>query len=162
MKYTRLILLSAVVLGCGMAVADTVDIPIELPKPYFGGTPTPYMGPNLEPITTKNPEPLKAPAGTTNGAKGKPVSSSKEPNFGALSLVTDGDKSHVEKAITEIGPDLQWVQIDLGTRHDIYGLMVWHYHESERVYFDVVVQISDDAEFKEGVTTVYNADHDNS
>src|SRR5690606_25651477 len=92
----------------------------------------------------------------------KPVSSSKEPNFGALSLVTDCDKSHVEQATPEIGPDLQGAQIDPGPPHGIYGLMVWHYNDTERVHFDVVVQISDDAKFKEGVTTVYNADHDNS
>jgi hypothetical protein len=31
-----------------------------------------------------------------------------------------------------------------------------------RVYRDVIVQVSNDPEFKEGVTVVYNNDHDNT
>ena len=36
------------------------------------------------------------------------------------------------------------------------------YHSQARVYRDVLVQVSNDATFKTGVTTVYNNDHDNS
>ena len=152
----------AVAVGMAAQAQDTVEIKIELPKPFFGGTPLDYFGPNLEAPNFKEPGPIIAPAGTTNVALNKPVTSSKEPNFGKLSFVTDGDKSYEEKSLMELGPDLQWVQIDLEKSHDIYGIMVWHYHANERVYFDMVVQVSDDPEFKEGVTTVYNADHDNT
>ena len=39
---------------------------------------------------------------------------------------------------------------------------VWHYHSQARVYYDVVIQISDDPDFAEKVTTIFNNDHDNS
>ena len=54
------------------------------------------------------------------------------------------------------------VQIDLGASHPLHAILVWHYHSQARVYRDVVVQVSDDATFKKGVTTVFNNDHDNS
>jgi hypothetical protein len=46
--------------------------------------------------------------------------------------------------------------------HDIYAILVWHFHKQARVYFDVVVQVADDPDFINNVTTVFNNDHDNS
>jgi len=40
--------------------------------------------------------------------------------------------------------------------------VVWHFHKQPRVYFDVVVQVADDAEFTKNVQTVFNNDIDNS
>ena len=40
--------------------------------------------------------------------------------------------------------------------------MIWHYHQSARVYHDVVVQASNDADFITDVRTLFNNDHDNS
>ncbi len=151
-----------VAVGLAAQAQETVEIKIQLPKPFFGGTPLDYFGPNLEPPSFKEPGPIVAPKGTENVALNKAVTSSKEPNFGKLAFLTDGDKSYEEKALMEVGPSPQWVQIDLGAPHSIYGIMVWHYHANERVYFDMIVQVSNDPAFKEGVTTVYNADHDNS
>ncbi len=158
------LLAASLLITVGMAAQaqETVEIKIQLPKPFFGGTPLDYFPPNLEAPSYKDPGPIIAPKGTENVALNKPVTSSKEPNFGKLALITDGNKSYEEKALTEVGPGLQWIQIDLGAVHSIYGIMVWHYHANERVYFDMVVQVSDDPAFKAGVTTVYNADHDNS
>ena len=34
--------------------------------------------------------------------------------------------------------------------------MVWHFHSQERVYRDVVVQVSDDPAFDKDVTTIYD------
>ena len=53
------------------------------------------------------------------------------------------------------------MQIDLEKEADIYAVMVWHFHSQERVYFDVVVQVSDDKDFGKGVTTIFNADASN-
>jgi len=39
---------------------------------------------------------------------------------------------------------------------------VWHFHKQARVYFDVVVQVADDADFLTNVRTIYNNDHDNA
>ena len=145
------------------AANDTVEIPVKLPKVYFAGTPSDYLGPNLDlTLSTANPGPILAPAGTGNVALNKPVTASTNTNFGKLSFITDGEISHEEKVLLELGPGLQWVQIDLEKPHDIYGIMVWHSYAEERVYFDMIVQVSTDPEFKKDVTTVFNADHDNS
>jgi hypothetical protein len=39
---------------------------------------------------------------------------------------------------------------------------MWHYHKQAQAYVDVVVQLSDDPEFKNGVTTIWNSDHDDT
>jgi hypothetical protein len=46
--------------------------------------------------------------------------------------------------------------------HEIYAIVIWHYHKEARVYFDVVVQIADDADFITNVRTLFNNDIDNS
>jgi len=53
------------------------------------------------------------------------------------------------------------VQIDLGTSATLQAVVVWHFHQQARAYHDVVVQGSDDAEFKKGVTTLFNNDAQN-
>jgi hypothetical protein len=40
--------------------------------------------------------------------------------------------------------------------------LVWHFHEQPVVFHDVIVQTSDDPNFVDGVTTIYNNDADNS
>ena len=40
--------------------------------------------------------------------------------------------------------------------------MLWHFHKQPRVYYDVVIQVADDADFKKNVKTIFNNDHDNS
>ncbi|HDQ46337.1 MAG TPA: hypothetical protein ENN17_12710 [bacterium] len=138
-------------------------IEIELPKPMFVGTPQNIRVPNLEkPLGSPRP-PFLAPAGTKNVALGKPVTSSDpEPVIGELEMITDGDKEAVEGSYVELGPFLQHVTIDLGTAHTLYAVVVWHYHKQPVVYFDVIVQVSDDPEFKENVVTLFNNDMDNS
>ena len=42
------------------------------------------------------------------------------------------------------------------------AILFWHYHRQSRVYFDVIVQIADDADFTENVRTLFNNDDDNS
>jgi len=150
-------------LAANLALAgDMVPLKTELPKPVFVGTPVPITVPKLEPpIKGKRPDFL-VPVGTTNLALKKPVtSSSSEPVNGTLDLVTDGDKAGDEGSYVELKPGKQWVQIDLGQEANIYALFVWHFHSQERVYFDVVAQISDDPAFGKGVTTVYNNDAGN-
>jgi hypothetical protein len=142
---------------------DKVPLKTELPKPMFVGTPVPVKVPNLEPPRSGPRPDFMVPAGTTNLAKGKKVTSSdSQPVIGTLDMLTDGDKAADEGSYVELGPGKQWVQIDLGAKADIYAVYVWHFHAQARIYHDVVVQISDDPDFLSGVTTVYNNDHDNS
>jgi len=141
---------------------DKVVLKLDLPKPQIVGTPVPINVPNLEPkLQDKRPDFL-VPAGTTNLARGKKVTASdNDPTMGSLDLITDGDKEADEGSWIELGPGKQWVQIDLEKAADIYALMVWHFHSQERVYFDVVAQVSDDPKFETGVTTIYNNDSAN-
>jgi len=161
MKKTFLNLsIAAVLLSAAAALAqDKVVLKTDLPKPLFLGTPVPIKVPNLEPkLQDKRPDFL-VPAGTANLAKGRKVTASdKDPTMGSLDLITDGDKEADEGSWVELSPGKQWVQIDLEKDAEIYALMVWHFHSQDRVYLDVVVQVSDDPKFETGVTTVYNND----
>lgn len=145
------------------ATAQEVPLPLELPRPLFVGTPTPIKLPHLEaPRQGKRPD-FMVPEGTKLLSRGKPVTSSDDfPIIGELDFITDGDKSGVDGTFVELGPDLQWVQIDLEQPADIEAIVVWHNHAQPRAYHDVIVQISDHPEFESGAKTVFNNDHDNS
>ena len=136
---------------------------IQLPKPMFVGTPKNIRTPNLETVTGKPRGPFMVPAGTVLLSAGKPVTASdKEPVIGDIAYVTDGKKSGEDGYYVELGPMLQWVQIDLGKSQELQAIVAWHYHSQARVYRDIVVQVSDDKDFIGGVTTVFNNDHDNT
>ncbi len=144
--------------------ADLVPLKLELPKPLFVGTPRPIEVANLEPAAaaSKRNE-LLVPAGTTLLSKGKPVTASDAfPVIGELDFVTDGDKTSIDGSVVEFGPGVQWVQIDLGAPAKLAAIAVWHFHSQARVYHAVVVQVSDDPEFKTGVVTLFNNDATNA
>ena len=104
-----------------------------------------------------------APEGTINAASEKSVTSTDDlPIIGEIEMITDGDKEASDGSFVELGPFVQHVTVDLGAKHDIYAVVVWHYHKQPRVYFDVIAQTSDDADFVKNVNTIFNNDHDNS
>jgi len=144
--------------------AKTEALKTDLPKAMFEGTPKNIKPtPMLEKYIDKPRPPFLIPEGCTNLAKDKPVTSSDSmPIIGELDLVTDGDKEGADGSYVELGPGLQWAQIDLEQTAEIYAILFWHYHAEGRVYHDVVIQVSDDPDFIEGVKTVYNNDYDNS
>jgi len=145
------------------AKSDLVALNIELPKPMFVGTPQNVRVPNLEKPLGRERPPFYAPAGTTNVALGKMVTSTDDmPIIGELELITDGDKAGADGSFVELGPMLQSVTIDLEDQYEIYAIVVWHYHKQALIYFDVVVQIADDPDFITNVRTVFNNDIDNS
>jgi len=145
------------------AGAKLVPIPIQLPKPMFEGTPQNLSVPNLQKPLGRPRDPFLAPAGVTNVAKGKKVTSSDtEPVIGEIEQVTDGDKKGAEGSFVELGPGVQYVTVDLGATHEVFAVLFWHFHKTPRVYFDVVVQLADDADFKKNVRTLFNNDHDNT
>ena len=140
-----------------------MPIPIQLPKPMFEGTPQNLSVPNLQKPLGRPRDPFLAPAGVTNVAKGKKVTSSDtEPVIGEIEQVTDGDKKGADGSFVELGPGVQHVTIDLGAPHEVFAILFWHFHKTPRVYFDVVVQVADDADFKKNVRTLFNNDHDNT
>ena len=155
-------IIAALLFATAAVAQDKVPLKTQLPKPLFVGTPVPLNVPNLEPPLKGKRADFMVPAGTVNLAKGKKVTASDEnPVTGTLDLVTDGDKAGDEGSWVELGPGKQWVQIDLAKSANIYAVLVWHFHSQARVYRDVVAQVSDDPNFKSGVTTIFNNDFKN-
>lgn len=146
------------------AKGELVPLKLKLPRPAFKGTPAHAPpGTRIKKPTGKPRPPFLAPKGTQNVALNKPVTGSdEEPIIGELEFVTDGDKEAKEGSYVELGPGVQWVQIDLKRKYEIHALLIWHYHITARIYHDVVVQVADDADFISNVRTVFNNDHDNS
>ncbi|MHC4185378.1 MAG: hypothetical protein ACYSR4_05535 [Planctomycetota bacterium] len=145
------------------ADATLVPIDIQLPRQMYEGTKENIRVPNLEPLPKKRRAPFYAPAGTRNVALGRPVASTeREPVWGELAMITDGDKEATDGSYVDLGLFLQSVTIDLGDQYDVYAILFWHYHKQPRVYFDVVVQVADDPDFITNVRTLFNNDIDNS
>jgi hypothetical protein len=139
-----------------------VPLKTELPPELIEGTPKPMNVPNLVQAPTKDPV-FFVPEGTELLSKGKKVTSSDDnPIIGTLDLITDGDKEAGEGYFVELLDGTQWVQIDLEKSAALSAIWLWHFHSQKRAYHDVVIQVSDDPEFKTGVTTVYNNDYDDS
>lgn len=147
------------------ASADEVAqqaLAIELPPALSIGTPKDETrklpGLQIEPVK------ILVPADSAVISRGKTVTSSdkQEPFEGELSMLTDGDKDGNEgySVIIDEGP--QWVQVDLGESRLVDAVVLWHYFRNYRVINDVIVQVSDDADFKSGVVTLFNNDNDNS
>ena len=145
-----------------VATPELVLIEIKLPNTMFQGTGKDIRVPYLEPLAESCP-PFLAPVGTTNVAFGKPVTGSdEEPIIGEIDMITDGDKEAADGSYVELGPLQQHITIDLEAMHEIYAIVVWHFHKEPRVYFDVVVQVAGDADFITNVRTLFNNDIDNS
>lgn len=144
--------------------ADTMaPLPIKLPAAAFIGTPsdTP-VPPNVEKPSGKPRPPFLAPAGVSNVALGKPVTSSATnvpPE--KLAKITDGQKESSDQNTVLLRRGVQWVQIDLQSPEQIYAIVVWHAFDAPKVYHGVVVQVADDASFTKNVRTLFNNDRDN-
>jgi hypothetical protein len=146
-----------------LPAAETVALELELPLKTLKGTPEDLpSGPNVEPLSEDPPPPLQVPKGVVNVAAGKPVTSSVSPYLGDLEVVTDGSKEPIDDDAVEFRKGTQWVQVDLGESFAIHAVAMWHDHRYIQVMRDVILQVSDDPEFKTGVTTLYNNDTDNS
>ena len=159
-----LVLVSASFAGMLLAEEELAPIKLELPKPAFIGTPKAIpLGTTVKKPTGKPREPFMAPKDVKLLSLNKPVTcSDKEPIIGEAKMVTDGDKEAGGGSYMETGPGLQWVQVDLEDKYEIYAVIAWLYHGDPRVYHDVVVQVADDADFITNVKTLFNNDQDNS
>ncbi len=156
--------LAATTLTPRLPAAELAPLPLQLPEAGYEGTPK-----DMPPDTTaekpsgKPRAPFMAPKGAVNVASGKPVTSSDtSPISGELKQITDGKKQAWDENVVLLRKRTQWVQIDLGGEHEVYAILVWHEHKTPVVYRDVIVQVSDDPEFKTGVQTLFNNDQDNS
>jgi hypothetical protein len=144
--------------------ANMVPLDIQLPKAIYVGTPQNLSEiPNLRPVSKEKRLPMLVPAGTKLLSLKKPVTSSEtSPIIGEISYITDGDKEGIDGSEVQLGPGKQDVTIDLGQLSEIYAIVVWHYHKSACVVFDVVGQVAKDKDFVTDVKTVFNNDTDNT
>jgi len=140
-----------------------VPLALQLPGPTMKGTPIDLpAGPNIEPLSDKPRPAFMVPKGVKNVAAGKPVTSSTKPFNGELPQITDGKKNPSDDDAVELKKGPQWVQVDLGRSYPIEAIAIWHDHRYIQAMHDVIVQVSDDPEFKTAVTTLFNNDTDNS
>ena len=151
------------VLTAAAQAPKLAPLPIALPKPLFEGTPEPPNVPNLEKPSGRMRPPFLAPAGATNVARGKSVSSSDDdPVLGTLEMITDGNKAGTDGTFVQLKDGVQSVTIDLESKCTIYAILVWHYLKEARAYADVVVQVADDPDFISDVRTLFNNDRTNT
>jgi hypothetical protein len=146
------------------APTDLVPLKLKLPAPVFAGTPKdPPRGLDVEPTPEKPPPPMMIPADVHNVAPGKKIiCSDKGASAADLAKIADGNKEAVEDSAAILKKGLQWVQFDLGTPQEIFAIVVWHAHDTAKVYNSVIVQVADDPDFGESARTVFNNDRDNS
>ncbi len=146
------------------AAGGLVPLILKLPDPAFKGTPKDIpLGPNIEPLSDKPRPPMMVPAGLKNIAPGaKLTASDKNATADTLAKLTDGDKEASEQSIIYLRKGTQWVQMDFGSPQEMFAIVLWHAHNSAKVYHDVIVQASDDADFVNNVQTLYNNDYDNT
>ena len=160
------LVMSALALAAMAAFADKVALKIVFPPPHSSGTPKEIKSDNLEPDPGPGKfrppimvEPEYAKKLTTEDTK---VTTSEEAVTGENEYVVDGDKTPDATCMLQLPGGVQWVQLDLGAEHEITAVCVWHDQGDERVYKDVIVQISNDEKFLKDVTTIFNNDHDDS
>jgi hypothetical protein len=142
---------------------DLVPLDLKLPAAAFLGTPTDTpAGSNVEKPTGKPRPPLMVPRGVKNLALGKTVTTSDTNQLAVnLAKITDGDKEATEQGTVLLRKGVQWVQIDLGAPAALFAVVIWHAHDTPKVYHGVVVQVADDAAFTQNVRTLFNNDQSN-
>jgi hypothetical protein len=148
------------------AVGDLVPLALDLPRAAFVGTPPNDLKTNsyTEPYDpNKTRPPMMVPRGLKNIARGSKLTCSvTNVTAETLAKVTDGDKDAYDESTIFLRRGSQYVQMDLGNPQELFAIVIWHAHNMLKVYHDVVVQVSDDPEFKQSVHTVFNNDQDNS
>ncbi len=157
-----------VVQATAAAAAETqkglVPLVLDLPKPAFKTLPRDLqIGADVAALSDRPRAPLMVPPGLLNLAPGSTIASS-DNNVTAESLakIADGDKSASESSIIFLRKGLQWVQMDLGSPHDLFAIVIWHAHNAAKIYHDVIVQVCDEPGFHEHVRTLFNNDRDNT
>jgi hypothetical protein len=137
---------------------------LKLPAPAFIGTPK-NLPPeiDLEPATKEPAPPLLIPDDARNIAPAARISSSdKRATAGDFAKITDGDKEATDEGVALLRKGLQYLQFDFGAPREIFAVVVWHAHDTPKIFRDVIVQVSDEADFTGNVRTLFNNDRSNS
>ena len=142
-----------------LAADEKAALKLDLPAHTLKGTPEDLpSGPNIEPLSDKPRPPFMVVKGVVNIAAGKPVTSSIAPFLGDLKQITDGKKEASDEDAVEMKKGVQWIQVDLGQSYAVQAIAMWHDHRYVQAIHAVILQVSDDPEFKTGVTTLFNND----
>lgn len=143
---------------------DKVPLILKLPAPAFKGTPKDIqLSTYVEPLSDKPRPPMLVPPGLKNIAPtAKLTSSDKNATADTLGKIVDGDKEASEQSIIYLRKGTQWVQMDFGSPQQIFAVVIWHAHNSTKVYHDVIVQVADDQDFVQNVKPIFNNDQDNT
>ncbi len=143
---------------------DMVPLDLKLPAPAFKGTPKEIqLSSYVEPLSEKPRPPMMVPKGLKNLAPAaKLTASDVNATPDILAKITDGDKEPGEQSIIYLRKGTQYVQMDFGSPQEMFAIVIWHAHNSSKVYHDVIVQVADDQDFKESVRTIFNNDQDNT
>jgi hypothetical protein len=162
----NLLLLTILSVGAVYQVTadDLAPLPLVLPPPAMKGTPQALpTNTTALPLDDKPRAAFMAPKGCANVALNKPVTAS-HPNLiaGELKQITDGKKQAYEENVVTLRKGVTWIQIDLQAEFNLYAIMLWHDFTTPIVCRDVIVQVSDDPEFVNGVTTLFNNDSKNT
>ena len=114
-------------------------------------------------MSTKPRPPMLVPPDIQNLAPGSRIScSDTNKPADALAKITDGDKRAADSSVVNLRKGTQYVQFDLGHSYELYAIVIWHAHDSAKVYHDVIVQVSNEPSFKGNVHTLFNNDKDDS
>ena len=138
------------------AAGELVPLKPKLPAPAFVGTPKDSpAGANIEPPSDKPRPPLMIPKDAVNLAPGAKLTCS---DAGAkresLAKITDGIKEAEDANVVLLRKGVQYVQFDFGAPREIFAIVVWHAHDTPKVYHGVVAQAADDADFTLNVHTL--------
>ena len=100
--------------------------------------------------------------GMKNLANGKtPTTDGRSDTHSRIASATDSTYAS-SSLYWHVGKGKKYAQIDVGRSRWMDSLRVWHYFGDKRRYHDVIFQLSNDASFGSGVTTVFNNDLNNS
>jgi hypothetical protein len=161
---SAVLLQSAVAADDSSASGDKVPLMIKLPSPAFKGTPKDIqLSSYVEPLSDKPRPPMMVPPGLKNLAPtAKLTCSDKNATADTLAKIADGDKEASEQSIIYLRKGTQWIQMDFGSPQQIFAIVIWHAHNSAKVYHDVIVQVADDQDFLQNAKIIFNNDQDNT
>jgi hypothetical protein len=140
-----------------------VPLRTKLPAPAFVGTPKNLSADlDLEPATPEPPPPLMIPSDARNISPSAKISSSdKRVNASDLAKVIDGEKEATDEGVALLRKGLQYLQFDFGAPREIFAIILWHAHDTPKIFRSVIVQAADDADFTRNVCTLFNNDRGN-
>src|SRR5579859_1243911 len=143
---------------------DLVPLKPKLPEPAFVGTPKESPpGTNIEGPSKEPRKPLMIPASAKNIAPAAKISASDaNATPDALAKITDGNKEATDAAVVTLRKGAQYVQFDFGAPQEIFAIVIWHAHDTPKVYHSVVMQAADDTDFTKEVRTLFNNDTANA